>query len=99
MWLKQLLQKLRLYKLEDIGLICNNQTPLHIASNPIFLVRTKHIKLNCYFIQEKIILNEINIVFVNSHDQLLNIFTKSLQGPKVNYICNKLNAHNIYTPT
>ncbi|WMV58530.1 hypothetical protein MTR67_051915, partial [Solanum verrucosum] len=28
--------------------------------------------------------------FVKSNDQLADIFTKSLTGPRINYICNKL---------
>ncbi|KAL6343109.1 hypothetical protein AAG906_018947 [Vitis piasezkii] len=34
--------------------------------------------------------------FVNSNDQLVDIFTKSLRGPRIKYICNKLGAYNIY---
>ena len=30
--------------------------------------------------------------FVNSSDQLADIFTKSLQGPRIQFICNKLGA-------
>ena len=36
------------------------------------------------------------ISFVNSNDQLADIFTKSLRGPRVKYIYNKLGAYNIY---
>ena len=36
--------------------------------------------------------------FVNSNDQLTNIFTKSLRGPRIKYICNKLDAYDIYAP-
>ncbi|PKI37794.1 hypothetical protein CRG98_041805 [Punica granatum] len=35
---------------------------------------------------------------LNSNDQLANIFTKALRGPRVDYICNKLGIHNIYAP-
>ena len=33
--------------------------------------------------------------FVNSNDQLADIFTKSLRGPRFKYICNKLGAYDI----
>ena len=36
--------------------------------------------------------------FVNSNDQLADIFTKSLRGPRIKYICNKLGAYDIYAP-
>ena len=34
--------------------------------------------------------------FVNSNDQLADVFTKSLRGPRIKYICNKLGAYNVY---
>jgi len=39
---------------------------------------------------------DITIEFVNSSDQLADIFTKSLQGPRIDYICNKLGTYNLY---
>ena len=36
MWLKQLLQELKLYELKTMELICDNQVALYIALNPIF---------------------------------------------------------------
>ncbi|RVW37330.1 Retrovirus-related Pol polyprotein from transposon RE2 [Vitis vinifera] len=53
-WLKHLLRKLRFGNDEQMKLICDNQAALHIASNPVFHERTKHIEVNCHFIREKI---------------------------------------------
>ena len=71
-------------------LTCDNQTALHIASNPIFHERTKHIEIDCHFISEKVASGCMATNFVNSNDQLADIFTKSLRGPRIKYICNKL---------
>ncbi|RVX10177.1 Retrovirus-related Pol polyprotein from transposon RE1 [Vitis vinifera] len=97
-WLRQLLQELRFGKDEQIKLICDNQVALHIASNPVFHERTKHIKVDYHFIREKIASGCVATSFVNSNDQLADIFTKSLRGPKIKYICNKLSAYDIYAP-
>ncbi|RVW70963.1 Retrovirus-related Pol polyprotein from transposon RE1 [Vitis vinifera] len=83
-WLRQLLQELRFRKDKQIKLVCDNQFALHIASNPVFHERTKHIEVDCHFIREKIASGCVATSFVNSNDQLADIFTKSLRGEKFN---------------
>ena len=34
--------------------------------------------------------------FVNSNDQLADIFTKSFRGPRIKYICDKLGSFDLY---
>ena len=97
-WLRHLLQELRFGKDEQMKLICDNQAALHIASNLVFHERTKHIEVDCHFIREKIASGCMTTSFVNSNDQLADIFTKSLRGPRIKYICNKLGAYDIYAP-
>ena len=94
--LKHLLRELRFGKDEQMKLICDNQAVLHIASNLVFHKRTKHIEVDCHFIREKIASGCVATSFVNSNDQLADIFTKSLKGHRIKYICNKLGAYNIY---
>ena len=91
-WLKHLLQELRFGKDEQMKLICDNQAV------PIFHERTKHIEVDCHFIREKIASGCISTSFVNSNDQLADIFTKSLRGPRIKYICDKLGAFDLYAP-
>ena len=97
-WLKHLFQKLRFRKDEQIKLICDNQAALHSSSNPVFHERTKHIEVDCHFIREKIASRYMTTSFVNSNDQLADIFTKSLRGPRIKYICDKLSVVDLYAP-
>ena len=97
-WLRRLLQELRFGKDEQMKLICDNQDALHIASNPVFYEKTKHIEVDCHFIRE-IASRCMATSFIDSNDQLANMFTKSLRRPRIKYICNKLGAYDIYAPT
>ncbi|RVW53098.1 Retrovirus-related Pol polyprotein from transposon RE1 [Vitis vinifera] len=97
-WLRHLLRELRFGKDEQMKLICDNQAALHIVSNLVFHERTKHIEVDCHFIREKIASKCVATSFVNSNDQLVDIFTKSLRGLRIKYICNKLGAYDVYAP-
>ena len=97
-WLRHLLRELRFRKDEQMKLTCDNQVALHIASNLIFHERTKHIEVDYHFIREKIASGCMTTSFVNSSDQLADVFTKSLRGPRIKYICNKFGAFDLYAP-
>ena len=62
--------------------ICDNQAARHIASNLVFHKRTKHIEVDYLLIREKIASRCVTTNFVNLNDQLLDIFTKHLKGPR-----------------
>ena len=64
-WVKQLLKELKFGEISKMELVCDNQAALHIASNPVFHERTKHIEIDCHFVREKIIF----IPFMKVHER------------------------------
>lgn len=65
---------------------CDNEAPVHIASNLIFHEQTKYIKIDCHFIQDK------TLTVMKSEDQ----FTKSSDCSRQEFICSKLDLYDIY---
>ena len=80
MWLHQLLAENSMKTSILAKLWCNNQVALHIAYNPVFHERTKHIKIDCHIVREKIRLGLIFPRYVKTGEQLGDIFTKALSG-------------------
>ncbi len=56
----------------------DNINNILFANNPIYHARTKHIEVHYHFIREKFLIREINLIHVNTKDQVVDIFTKAL---------------------
>ncbi|QHO24819.1 Copia protein [Arachis hypogaea] len=81
-WLSFLMDFIGLPLQKSITLFCDNQSAIHIANNPIFHERTKHIEVDCHIIREKHLSGLIHLMPVLSKDQLANFLTKALSpGP------------------
>ncbi|XP_020979178.1 uncharacterized protein LOC110271878 [Arachis ipaensis] len=52
-WLSFLMDFIGLPLQKSITLFCDNQSAIHIANNPIFHERTKHIEVDCHIVREK----------------------------------------------
>ncbi|KAA0031906.1 putative mitochondrial protein [Cucumis melo var. makuwa] len=97
-WIKHLLHDMQIECSEPIQMFCDNQAARHIASNPVFHERTKHIEVDCHFIRDKVQSKEIEIPFIRSQEQLADIFTKALDKKTSQQILSKLGAHNLFEP-
>ena len=97
-WLRTLLHEFGFPVHDPTPLYCDNQAAIHIANNPVFHERTKHIEVDCHFIRSKVESKEISTPFVPSGSQLADIFTKALPKASIDSICRKLGVYDVYAP-
>ena len=90
LWIRQSLRDYD-YKLSKVPLLCDNESAIHMADNPVEHSRTKHIDIRYHFLRDHQQKGDIEIAFVNTHNQLADIFTKPLDEQTFNKLRHELN--------
>ena len=98
-WMVALLKNLGVDHTQPALLYCDNQTATHIAANPVFHKRTKHIELDCHFVREKIQDKLVKTFHVSTKHQLADLLTKLLGHQQFNNLLHKMGINNIYAPS
>jgi hypothetical protein len=60
-----------------VVIYCDNINNILLANNLVHHVRTKHIEVYYHFIKEKVLAREINLIHVNTKNQIVEILTKA----------------------
>ncbi|KAL2319243.1 hypothetical protein Fmac_028212 [Flemingia macrophylla] len=58
--------------------MCDNTIAVNLSKNPVMHSRSKHIKIKHHFIRDYVQRGTFELMFVNTKEQLADIFTKSL---------------------
>lgn len=77
-WLIKLLDEFLIPHTRHVPLFCDSTSFIHIANNPVFHERTKHIENDCYVIRERIESGLLKTMHVRTNNQLADVFTKPL---------------------
>ncbi|KAK3019552.1 hypothetical protein RJ639_004393 [Escallonia herrerae] len=98
-WMVRLLRELHVPCSSPIPLYCNNQAATHIAANPVFHERTKHIEIDCHFIRHHVQTRMLLPQSTSTQHQLADIFTKALGHERFHDLLSKLGISNLHAPT
>lgn len=98
-WIILLLKDFNINLTSPVTIFCDNQAAIHIANNPIFHERTKHIEIDCHFVRKKIVVGVLKVLPIRSHLQLADLFTKPLTSPFLSTFLSKIAIKDIYRPS
>jgi hypothetical protein len=90
LWMRQTLRDYG-YKLSKVPLLCDNESAICMVDNPVEHSRTKHIDSRYHFLRDHQQKGDIKIAYVNTNNQLVDIFTKPLDEKTFSKLRNDLN--------
>jgi hypothetical protein len=90
LWMRQTLRDYG-YKLSKVPLLYDNESAIRMADNPVEYSRTKHIDIRYHFLRDHQQRGDIEIAYVNTKNQLVDIFTNPLDEKTFSKLRNDLN--------
>jgi hypothetical protein len=90
LWMRQTLKEYGVH-CDKVPLLCDNESAIKIAYNPVQHTRTKHIEIRHHFIRDHVARGDIELAYVATKDQLADIFTKPLDEARFCYLRHELN--------
>ncbi|GJZ04853.1 putative RNA-directed DNA polymerase [Tanacetum coccineum] len=98
-WVRWLLSELHVHNPLATPLFCDNQAAWHIANNPVFHERTKHVKIDCYFVHERVESMEIIPMKTSSKMQIADLLTKGLPAHQLQFLLGKIGITDLHAPS
>ena len=71
-------------------ILYDNQSCLKMTENPIFHDKSKHIEIRYFYIWDMVHKGAINLQYVSTDKQVVDVLTKPLSRVKFEYFPNKL---------
>jgi hypothetical protein len=90
LWMRQTLRDYG-YKFSKVPLLCDNESAIRMADNLVEHSRTKHIAIWYHFLRDHQQRGDIEIAYINTKEQLADIFTKPLDEKTFTKLRNELN--------
>jgi hypothetical protein len=80
------------YNLRKVPLLCDNESVIRLADNPVEHSRTKHIDIRHHFMIDHQQRGDIDVCHISTDHQLADIFTKPLDEKRFCKLRSELNV-------
>lgn len=97
LWLQSLHTELHVHSCAAPILWCDNISTISLSANPVLHSKSKHFELDLFFVREKELAKQLDVQFVPSSDQIVDVFTKALTSTAFHMFRSKLS--NTKNPT
>ena len=77
-WLRTLLSSIGLSPTSATTLLCDNIAAITLSEDPAFHARVKHFDIRYHFLRERVQSGDISLSYINTKDNIADIFTKPL---------------------
>ena len=91
LWMRQTLRDFG-YNLSKVPLLCDNESAIRMADNPIEHSHTKHIDIRHHFMRDHQQKGDIEVYHISTENQLVDIFTKPLDEKSFCRLRSELNV-------
>ena len=81
-WLRAMLMAIGHAPQGPTTLLCNNNSAINLSEDLMLHQRVKHVDIKYHFLWERVASKEITIRYINTKDNVADIFTKALHAPQ-----------------
>jgi hypothetical protein len=90
LWMIQTIEDLEVKYASPIPIHCDNTSAISVSKNPIFHSKTKNIPIKYHFLREKVTNQIVQVYYIPTTEQIVDIFTKPLAKTPFEYLRQKL---------
>ena len=69
----------------SVPVFCDSQSAIHLATNPVYHSKTKHIDVNCHFVRQAISEGGVDLKKVHTKENSADMFTKHVLLEKLRW--------------